>query len=253
MGKTKPKGAAVISIDGRVFDSYSLRYFAFHLTKKGISDKHYFLPLEEAENFFSSRERLDPQDDTYEEALRQQEGHARDMVFRMAYGIECASETDVRKAAKQYVAEHFPIIRRHLTFLSKHGYRPAIVSGAPSELMESFGERFGVQDVLSTRYQVDEKGRYTGKVIDTVITEGEKSEKVLEFLEREKLSANDSIGIADNLTDVGFLKLLGKNVVFGNDPHLLHMAKNASRGVRIVSELEDVDAFRETVGKLVGE
>jgi HAD superfamily hydrolase (TIGR01490 family) len=111
------------------------------------------------------------------------------------------------------------------------GRHVVIVSSAPEEVVRPMGEYLGVDDVIATRAEVDERGDYTGEL--AFYGYGPyKAEAIRELAAREALSLPHSYAYSDSVTDEPMLRAVGHPVAVNPDRELARLAKTEGWEVR---------------------
>jgi phosphoserine phosphatase len=82
----------------------------------------------------------------------------------------------------------------------------------------------------------DARGRYTGEVLQNPF--GNKRRVMEEFVRDTGVSLEDSVGMGDTLSDVGFLELVRTPIAFNPNRGLFEVARQ--KGWPIVVERKDV-------------
>jgi phosphoserine phosphatase len=121
--------------------------------------------------------------------------------------------------------------------LRAHNYYLMVISGSPQEVVDEYNHHYLHFDlVYGSSYEVDERGIYTGNVLDEPVRY--KGRVVKEFIERNAFSLADSYGMGDTESDAKFLSMVEHPIAF-NPNHNLHQIAEAE-GWRIIVEKKDV-------------
>jgi len=145
------------------------------------------------------------------------------------------------KVAKKAVAFHQNRIYRYtrdlIRRLKKKGYFLLAISHSPKKIVEEFCKKLGFNKVYGQIYELDKKGRFSGKVLylDLIL---DKAEVLKRAIEKEKLTLKGSVGVGDTESDIAFLKMVGKPICLNPNKKLYQYAKRA--GWKIVVERKDV-------------
>jgi HAD superfamily hydrolase (TIGR01490 family) len=119
------------------------------------------------------------------------------------------------------------IFSEALDLIEEHqaaGRLVVIVSSAPEEVVRPLGEFLGVDDVIATRPEVDERGDYTGEL--AFYGYGPyKAEAVRELAAREGLDLSASYAYSDSVTDEPMLRAVGHPVAVNPDRDLARLAR----------------------------
>jgi phosphoserine phosphatase len=132
----------------------------------------------------------------------------------------------VREALDEVVT---PIIfSEALDLIEEHqqaGRLVVIVSSAPEEVVRPLGEFLGVDDVIATRPEVNERGDYTGEL--AFYGYGPyKAEAIQAFAGRAGLDLTASYAYSDSVTDEPMLRAVGNPVAVNPDRELARLARD---------------------------
>ena len=83
---------------------------------------------------------------------------------------------------------------------------------------------------------IDEVGRYTEVVLH--VPPRYKKELIVRYMQNHNLSFKNSIGVGDTESDVGFLELVDKPIVFNPNTKLFNIARQ--RKWKVVIERKDL-------------
>ena len=119
-----------------------------------------------------------------------------------------------------------------------------IVSAAPVEIVVPLGRHLGVDDVIATEAELDEEGRYTGRIA-RYLHGAHKAEAVRAFATARHIDLDRSFAYGDAASDVPMLELVGHPVAVNPDRSLARTA--ASEGWEI-THFERPMRLRERVG-----
>src|SRR5215210_3817865 len=120
--------------------------------------------------------------------------------------------------------------------LKEAGYYLIAISGSPQEILDLFLKPLGFDRDWGTVLAQDARGRYTGEVLQNPF--GNKRRVMEEFLESAEVGLEDSVGMGDTLSDVGFLEMVRTPIAFNPNRGLFEVARQ--RGWAIVVERKDV-------------
>jgi len=125
-------------------------------------------------------------------------------------------------------AEALELIEEH----RKAGRKTVIISSSPIETVEAIGTHLGVDDVIATRAEVDEHGKYTGELLFYAYGP-HKAEAIREMAVREGIDLASSYAYSDSITDLPMLELVGHPVVVNPDRELARVAREREWEVRV--------------------
>ena len=118
-------------------------------------------------------------------------------------------------------AEALFLIDEHL----REGRRVYIISASPEEVVRPLAHYIGVEDVIATRPEVDERGRYTGEVEFYAYAEN-KAVAIREVAEREGIDLDGSYAYSDSATDLPMMYAVGHPVAVNPDRELRESAED---------------------------
>jgi HAD superfamily hydrolase (TIGR01490 family) len=91
-----------------------------------------------------------------------------------------------------------------------------IVSAAPSEIVVPLGRHLGVDDAIATRAELDEEGRYTGRIAH--YAHGvHKAEAIVAFARERHVDLARSFAYSDSASDLPMLEAVGHPVAVNPD------------------------------------
>jgi HAD superfamily hydrolase (TIGR01490 family) len=224
VGKNK---IAIFDIDGTVFRSSLLVEFNKGLMRSGIIPESVLGQILDA--YFAWVERRGSYDDYIRSVV---EMHLKAMQGKERKYVDAA----VNLVLLQRRDRVYRFTRDLLKTLASE-YILLAVSGSPSEMVRPFGAYFGFDYIWGTEYEVDNKGVYTGRILDRRSVDS-KAEIVQSFVAEKGLSFNDSWGVGDTETDVSFLELVDHAIAFNPTAGLYAEAKK--RKWRVVVERKNV-------------
>jgi len=112
------------------------------------------------------------------------------------------------------------------------GDRIYLVSSAPGEIVEPLATMLGVDGAIASRAEVDDEGRYTGRIEFYCQGEG-KAEAIRELADSHHLDLEGSSAYSDSETDVPMLACVGHAYAVNPDRVLAAIAKE--RGWEILT------------------
>jgi HAD superfamily hydrolase (TIGR01490 family) len=104
------------------------------------------------------------------------------------------------------------------------GDRIWLVSSAPSEIVEPLAAMLGVDGAIASKAEIDEQGRYTGKIEFYAQGEG-KASAIRALAESHHLDLDESSAYSDSVTDLPMLKAVGHPFAVNPDRALAKEAK----------------------------
>jgi HAD superfamily hydrolase (TIGR01490 family) len=132
----------------------------------------------------------------------------------------------------RYVERHIACggreaVRKH----QQAGDLCAIVTGASPYASWPLARRLGIDHVVSTVFEIDEEGRFTGRPSMPLCLGAGKVERTRQLAERCGFRLEDAIFYTDSITDLPLLELVGEPVAVNPDMRLRRIARQ--RGWRI--------------------
>lgn len=169
------------------------------------------------------------------------EDYRRALVDLYAEHIKGCDEETVREACRVLVPFHakrtYIFAENLIDMFRKKGYHLIAVSGSPVEVVEEYNEKYLKFDfAYGSVYEKNTDGLYTGKALFEP-SKG-KGDIVKQYVYEHRLSLDESYGIGDTESDIGFLELVSHPIAFNPNQNLLDVAKE--RGWRVVVEKKDV-------------
>ncbi|MDH5616947.1 MAG: haloacid dehalogenase-like hydrolase, partial [Acidimicrobiia bacterium] len=90
-------------------------------------------------------------------------------------------------------------------------------------VVKPLGKYLGIDEVIGTRPEVDEEGKYTGQLEFYAYGPG-KAVAIRELAERDGIDLSASYSYSDSMTDLPMLEVVGHPVVVNPDKELREMA-----------------------------
>jgi HAD superfamily hydrolase (TIGR01490 family) len=100
-----------------------------------------------------------------------------------------------------------------------------IVSAAGHGVVEPLAKVLGMDGGIGTRYEVDERGAFTGRFDGPFVYGAGKVEAMRAFAVEHDIALADSYAYSDSLSDLPMLEAVGHPVVVNPDPALAEIAK----------------------------
>ena len=111
------------------------------------------------------------------------------------------------------------------------GRRVVVISASPEEIVRPLCRHLGIDDVIATRAEVDEEGRYTGELELYAYGPG-KAAAMREMAEKEGLDLEASYAYSDSITDLPMLEAVGHPVAVNPDATLRAIAEERGWPIR---------------------
>jgi len=111
------------------------------------------------------------------------------------------------------------------------GHRVYLVSASPAELVEPLAEMIGADGAIASRGEVDDQGRYTGRM-ELYASGPVKAEEVRSLAARAGIDLATSFAYSDSATDLPMLELVGHPVAVNPDRALARVARSRQWEIR---------------------
>lgn len=114
-----------------------------------------------------------------------------------------------------------------LAIMEEHrgaGRRVVVISASPEEIVRPLCRYLGIDEIIATRAEVDDEGKYTGNLELYAYGSG-KAEAMRELAEAEDIDLSDSYAYSDSITDLPMLEAVGHPVVVNPDGELAAIAE----------------------------
>lgn len=204
MGRpTVKKKIAVFDIDGTIFRSSLLIEFNKALQRTGVINAADATAL--LKPYYAWMERRGSYDDYIGKVV---EVHVRAIKGKEQRYVLAAADLaflNHRDRVYRYTRDLLERLRRRHLLLA--------ISGSPIEMVQPFGKYFGFDYVWGSVFEVNRRGRYTGRVLDRRSVD-QKREILEAFVEEHRLTLNGSWGVGDTETDISFLEAVDHPIVF---------------------------------------
>jgi HAD superfamily hydrolase (TIGR01490 family) len=136
-------------------------------------------------------------------------------------------ETWFQSDVEKFIAEGGRrAVREHL----ERGDVCAIVTGASRYASQPLAKRLAIPHVVSTEFEVDAEGRFTGKIVQPLCVGEGKLARAERFAEQVGLRIEDATFYTDSVSDLPLLARVRQPVAVNPDPRLGRLA--AARGWR---------------------
>lgn len=161
-------------------------------------------------------------------------GKIRESMLEVAAGWDRA---EVRSIVEETLTDAIePLIYAEaLSLIAAHrakGDRIWLVSSAPAEIVEPLADMLGVDGAVASRAEVDDEGRYTGRIEFYAQGEG-KAVAIRELAASHHLDLTESSAYSDSVTDIPMLEAVGHAFAVNPDRALAREAKE--RGWEILT------------------
>jgi HAD superfamily hydrolase (TIGR01490 family) len=138
-------------------------------------------------------------------------------------------------------AEALAIIERH----KGEGRRIIVVSSSPEEIVRPLCRYLSIDEVIATRSEIGDDGRYTGEIELYAYGPG-KATAIKELADKDGIDLAASYGYSDSATDIPMLELVGHPVAVNPDAQLQRIANERGWEIRhFVSPVSIRDRIKE--------
>lgn len=114
-----------------------------------------------------------------------------------------------------------------LTIIDQHrqqGHLVVVISASPEEIVRPLCRYLGIENVIASRSEVDDQGRYTGEVAFYAYGPG-KAEAILALAESENIDLTASFAYSDSATDLPMMEVVGHPIAVNPDAQLASVAE----------------------------
>ena len=137
------------------------------------------------------------------------------------------------------------------------GRKVVLATTSPFDMVKPFADALGLDDVIATRYGVDQAGQYDGSIVGSFVWGPGKLDAVREWAGRNGVDVRQSWAYSDSVYDVPLLNAVRHPTAVNPDPRLrlvaavrrwptLHL--DAPPGVPKVAGIEPFQAMRPPSG-----
>ena len=222
---------AVFDVDGTLFRRGLLPALTRRLVEEGVFSER--VREELSEDYYAWVERRGSYD-TYDRLVME-------LFLRELEGVSVAELQRCAIAEVEAHGRRLHIYTRDVALrLKEAGYQLIAISGSPQEILDLFLKPLGFDRAWGTVLAKDARGRYTGEVLENPFGNKRRvmEEVMEEFLANAEAGLEDSVGMGDTLSDVGFLEMVETPIAFNPNRGLFEVARQ--RGWPIVVERKDV-------------
>lgn len=222
------QNVAIFDIDGTIFRSSLLIEITDALVSEGV------WPKEIRQSYARSHKKWLDRNGSYEDYIggvirafnRNIAGVRQEKFMGIAKGVVAEQKNRTYTYTRDLVGE-----------LRVKDYYLLAISHSPKMIVEPFCRSLGFHKVYGQMFELDARGRYTGKVMfRELITD--KSVIFRRALEKENLTLRGSVGVGDTEADIPVLKMVDRPICFNPNNKLYQTAKRNHWSV--VVERKDV-------------
>lgn len=165
--------------------------------------------------FVLGGERIKTIEDTKASTLSFVAGRHQDEL--RAWGREIAEERVLPRVYEDIAR----VIEAH----NNAGDETFLVTAAPVELASFLAESLGMTGALGTESEIDEEGRYTGKLVGDILHGPAKSKRVADLAAERGIDLQASAAYSDSKNDLPLLELVGNPHAVNPEPVLRKIAR----------------------------
>lgn len=132
--------------------------------------------------------------------------------------------------------------RERIKWHKEQGHLVIAISGSPLELVAEMSRKYGMDHYRGTVYEVDEKGKYNGKIIPMWDAES-KRRALLEMAEHHHIDLSQSYAYGDTSGDFSMLNLVGHPFAINPTKELITLIRDTQKlmnQVTVIVERKDV-------------
>ena len=150
----------------------------------------------------------------------------RDAISTLEGKLECTLRDRTRQFYYgQIQGRERPGALKTLKVHRNRGHRVVLLTSASSYLAEVVAENLSLDGFLSTEFEVDESGYFTGKPKEPLCYGMGKFEIARRYLGANRSALEDAYFYTDSMSDIHVLTAVGNPVVVNPDPRLRERAK----------------------------
>ena len=124
------------------------------------------------------------------------------------------------QAAKLLTGQVQPWARQLMDEHRAAGRPVVLATTTPFDMVKPFADELGLDDVIATRYGVDDEGRYTGSLVDGFVWGTGKIGAVRRWAEANGVDLKQSWAYSDSIYDTPLLSAVGHPTAVNPDPRL---------------------------------
>jgi len=222
------KKIAIFDIDGTIFRSSLLIEIVEALISDGVFPKNTSKSYAKSYQYWMDRK-----------------GSYEDYIFAVVKAfqknIKGVDQRQFKKVAREMISLHKNKVYRYTRELTrdlkKKNYYLLAISHSPKELVDAFCKNWGFDKVYGRIYEVDKKGKFTGKTLyaDLINDKAKVLERAVAGI---GASLKGSVGVGDSEGDISMLSAVQNPICFNPNAKLYAHAKKMKW--KVVVERKDV-------------
>lgn len=163
------------------------------------------------------------------------------VVSAFENNIKGVNRQDLLKITQEVISfnQHrvYRYTRELVKDLKKKNYYLLAISNSPKEILDAFCSKLGFDKVYGRIYEVDGRGKFTGKTLFADLI-SDKSKILKRAILHYNLTLKGSVGVGDSESDIAFLKMVENPICFNPNAKLYRHARRS--GWKVVVERKDV-------------
>jgi HAD superfamily hydrolase (TIGR01490 family) len=214
---TTPKRAAFFDCDKTLIPGSSL-----YLLARGMYERDFFrlrnlvgFAVAQIRYQLFGKELMDKMPDIQAGALEFVKGRHHDELVMLGEEI-----TEERILPRVYAD-----IARVITWHNEHGFETFLVTAAPQELADAIAKSLGMTGAIGTRAELDDAGRYTGRLAGPLMHGAEKSKAVEALAHERGFDIHECHAYSDSKNDLPLLESVGNAHAVNPDAELRRIAR----------------------------
>jgi len=128
------------------------------------------------------------------------------------------------QVADQLVAMVQPFAETAFAAHREAGRPIVLATTTPYDLVKPFADRLGLDDVVATRYSVDDEGNYDGTLAGPFVWSAGKLEAITAWADDHGIDLASSYAYSDSVYDTPMLESVGNPIVVNPDPRMVLVA-----------------------------
>lgn len=228
------QAAAFFDIDGTLYREGMITAIFKKLIKSDIiSNEVWYRELRERYNKWDKRQ-----------------GNYDDYLTRMAEiyieAVRGLHKTQIEFIAGKVIEQKgdrvYTFTRDRIAWHKEQGHKIITISGSPLELVREMSQKFGFDDYIGTRYEVDEQDRYTGKIYP-MWDSANKEKALAEIVKKYDIDLNRSYAYGDTSGDYKMLSAVSNPYAINPTKELLEqiVANPAMKQkIKVIVERKDM-------------
>lgn len=225
-----PRPFAVFDIDGTILRWQFYHAIVHELAKSGLLGQEAHQKIREARLTWKKR--------AYQNSFHDYEQLLVDTYLEARNNLKVSDfDAAAERVFETYKDQVYTYTRDLLKKLKAEGYLLFAVSGSQQEIVSMFGEYYGFDDVVGSRYARTPDGML-GKRLFSPVKEQGKGPVLQDLIDKHNATTKGSYAVGDSASDAAMLALVDNPIAFNPDKNLLDLAKQ--HGWNIVVERKNV-------------